>query len=199
MIISGFKILAVGALICLAAVLSRAQQTDFAQIKLSDLAGKQVQSLQKSDAKAIVFLFIQTECPLSNRYAPEIKRLYEKYNSGGVTFWLVYPDKDDSAEKIQKHLAEYDYKIGVLRDVGHKLVKATGVSVTPEAAVFVPSNDGMQMIYRGRIDDRTAAFGKTRPAATTHDLDEVLEMIVSGKPLTNKTTLAIGCSISDLD
>ena len=198
MTISGFKRLAaIIALIYLAAGLSYAQQDDVARVSIADLAGKQVRPLEKSQAKAVVFLFIQTDCPLSNRYAPEIKRIYEKYNSGGVNFWLVYPDRDDSAETIQKHLKEFGYKMGALRDVGYKIVEAAGVSVTPEAAVFVPSKDGMQLIYRGRIDDLVAAFGKTRSEATKHDLDEMLEAIIGGKKVERKITKAIGCYISD--
>jgi hypothetical protein len=54
------------------------------------------------------------------------------------------------------------------------------------------------MVYRGRIDDRFVAFGKTRAAPTTHDLDQILEEIIRGKSISNKTTTAIGCFISDL-
>ena len=187
------------AFIGLMTISNNAQQIDSAQVKARDLSGRQVQPLAKSNTKAIVFLFIQTDCPLSNRYAPEIKRLYEKYNSGGVNFWLVYPDRDDSAATIQKHLKEFGYKLDALRDVGHKIVKASGATVTPETAVFVPSKDGMSLIYRGRIDDLVIAFGKTRAQATKHDLDEVLAAIIGGKTLASKTTTAIGCYISDLD
>ena len=190
---------AAGALIFLTAIFSSGQTIDAEQSQATDLAGKQVQPLQKIQGKAVVFLFIQTACPISNRYAPEIKRLYEKYASDGVSFRLVYPDKDDSAQMIRKHLKEYDYKMDALRDSRRELVKATGVNVTPEAAVFIPAGDGVRMVYRGRIDDLVAAFGKTRPAPTAHDLDETLENILSGKPVTSKTTVAIGCSISDLD
>jgi hypothetical protein len=70
----------------------------------------------------------------------------------------------------------------------------TGVRVTPEAAVFVSG----QIVYRGRIDNRYVAFGKTRPAPTAHDLEAALETILKGKPVTNATTTAIGCFIPDL-
>ena len=194
---SRFKKLVIAmTVIFLAMTAIRAQQIDFAQVKARDLSGQQVQPLAKSDAKAVVFIFIQTDCPLSNRYAPEIKRLYEKYNSGVVTFWLVYPDREDSAETIQKHLKEFGYKMDALRDVGLQIVKASGATVTPEAAVFVSSKNGMSLIYRGRIDDLVAAFGKTRAEATKHDLDETLAAITGGKTLESKITKAIGCYIS---
>ena len=196
-----FKKFAVtGLLIFLTAIFGTAQNIDSApEMRATNLAGKTVQPLQKIQGKAVVLLFVQTTCPLSNRYAPEIKRLYEKFGSDGVTFWLVYPDKDDSAAPIRQHLKEFGYKMDALRDSRRELVKATGVNVTPEAAVFMPSNGGVKMVYRGRIDDLVAAFGKTRPAPTTHDLDEMLENILSGKLVSSKTTMAIGCSIPDLN
>lgn len=183
--------------ILLGAVLGSGDQEPSAQLQLLDLKGRQVQPLDATDAKATVFLFIRTDCPISNRYAPEVRRLYEKFASRGVTFWLVYPDGDESVETIRKHLKEYEYHLGVLRDAQHTLVKMTGVRVTPETAVFVPQEAGQRMVYRGRIDDRFVAFGKTRPAPTAHDLEQLLEAILRGRPVPSRTTPAIGCFISD--
>ena len=179
----------------LAAVLVHGNQASSTQLQLLDLMGRRVEPLQATDAKTTVFVFIRTDCPISNRYAPEIRQLYERFASSSVTFWLVYPDPDESVETIRQHLKEYEYHLGVLRDPQHTLVKLAGVRVTPEAVVFVP---GRRMVYRGRIDDRYVAFGKTRPGPTTHDLEQVLEAILEGRPITAKTTTAIGCFISDL-
>jgi len=172
-----------------------AHQGSSTPVRLLDLTGRQIDPFQAAEAKAVVFLFIRTDCPISNRYAPEVRRLDEKFAASGVTFYLVYPDPDESAETIRRHLQEYKYRLGALRDPQHSLVKLTGVRVTPEAAVFAPQR---RMIYRGRIDDRYMAFGQARPTPTTHDLEQVLETIIAGKPITGKTTAAIGCFISDL-
>lgn len=184
--------------ILLGAVLGSGDQAPSEQLQLLDLTGRQVQPLDATDAKATVFLFIRTDCPISNRYAPEVRRLYDKFASRGVAFWLVYLDGDESVETIRKHLKEYEYHLGVLRDPWHTLVKMTGVQVTPETAVFVPQEAGHRMVYRGRIDDRYVAFGKTRPAPTAHDLEQLLEAILRGRPVPSRTTPAIGCFISDL-
>lgn len=165
-----------------------------AQLRLLDLSGQAVDPLQADKGKAVVVLFIRTDCPISNRYAPEVRRLYEKFAANGVTFWLVYPDPDETVEMIRQHIKEYDYHLGALRDPGHALVKMTGVRVTPEAAVFL----SRRLVYRGRIDNRYVAFGKARPAPTIHDLEQVLETILKGKTITNETTTAIGCFIPDL-
>ena len=175
------------------------QQTEARLARASDLEGRQVQPLHDTKAKAVVLFFVQTSCPISNRYAPEIKRLYDKFASAGVIFWLVYPDGDDTLRIIRRHRQEYGYKLGALRDAKHHLVQATGASVTPEAAIFVPSKDGPQLIYRGRIDDRVVTFGKTRPAPTTRDVEQVLNEILSGQTVTLKTTVALGCAIPVLD
>ena len=65
---------------------------------------------------------------------------------------------------------------------------------TPEAAVFA---DG-ELVYRGRIDDRFVDFGKTRAAATTHDLAFALQAILDGRPVPESRTRAVGCFIPEL-
>ena len=183
------------AAILLVAVVVCADEPAATDLRLPDLDGRQIEPLRAKDAKAIVFIFIRTDCPLSNRYAPEVRRLHDKFAKSGVRFWLVYPDPGESGEIIRNHIKEYEYRLSALRDPEHKLVKITGAQVTPEAAVFLP---GGRLVYRGRIDDRYVALGKARPGPTTRDLEQVLEAILEGKKVTNKTTAAIGCFIPDL-
>ena len=166
-----------------------------AQSRLLDLNGQEVDPLQDATARAIVMIFIRTDCPISNRYAPEIRRLHEKFASSGVAFWLVYPDAGEAVEVIRQHVKDYEYRLRVLRDPRHALVKMAGVRVTPEAAVFVAG----RLVYRGRIDNRFVAFGKARPAPTAHDLEDVIAAVLKGRtPATEITTPAVGCFISDL-
>ncbi len=180
-------------LMTLAAAAGAGYQAPSPQLKLLDLQGRQVDPFGQSDARATVFIFLRSDCPISNRYAPEVRRLTEKFAHSSMTFWLVYPDPDESAGTISKHVKEYDYRLRVLRDPRKALVKMTGVRVTPEAAVFL---SGGRMVYRGRIDDRYVDFGKVRPAPTTRDLEQVLEAIVEGRTVASKTTPAVGCFIS---
>ena len=170
-------------------------EAPFTRLQLSDLTGRQVDPLQTTDARATVFLFTRTDCPISNRYAPEVRRLYDKFASSNVAFWLVYLDREESVEAIRRHKGEYEYTFGALRDPQHALVRMTGARVTPEAAVFVP---GGRMVYRGRIDDRYVDFGRTRPAPTKRDLEDVLEAVLEGRQIATTTTTAVGCFIQDL-
>ena len=165
---------------------------------LLDVAGDSVRPLSEPAARAVVFLFARTDCPISNRYAPEVRRIHEKFAGRGVQFWMVYPDPDESAEAIQEHLREYGYRMEALRDTHHALVALTGARVTPEAALFVPGPAGARMVYRGRIDDRYVDFGLTRPAATVHDLEGALGAVLEGRPVPVRETTAVGCFIPEL-
>src|SRR5687767_11028119 len=71
-----------------------------------DLAGRTFDPFADADSKAIVFVFISTDCPISNRYAPEIRRVEEAFARSGVRMWLVYADADTSAEAIRKHIKD---------------------------------------------------------------------------------------------
>ena len=159
-----------------------------------DLEGRQVDPLKQTDAKATVFLFTRTDCPISNRYTPELQRLQAKFQSDNVRFWLVYSDPDESVKAIREHVKEYGYSWGVLRDLEHGLVRKTQVRVTPEAAVFVSG----RMVYRGRIDDRYVDFGKARAKPTQHDLEQALQATLEGRPVERAMTPAVGCFIPDL-
>lgn len=145
-------------------------------------------------AKGTVLLFVSVDCPVSNRYAPEVIRLHGRFAAQGIAFWIVYPNPAETAATITTHLKDYRYPAGALRDPRHEFVKAAGISMTPEAAVF--DRDG-RMVYRGRIDDRYVNIGLERPQPTRRDLEEVLTAVASGSPVTPRMTQAVGCYVAD--
>jgi hypothetical protein len=144
--------------------------------------------------KAVVLVFTRTDCPVSNRYAPEVEKLYKAYRPKGVDFWLVYPERDLSHEAIEHHRKEYAYSVPALPDPDHTYVARAHVTTTPEAAVFVQGS----LVYHGRIDDRYIDFGKARQQPTQRDLDQVLRSVVAGEHVRPYETKAIGCAIADL-
>jgi hypothetical protein len=160
-----------------------------------DLAGNAVDPLKSSPGKAVILIFVRTDCPISNRYAPTIQRLSAQY-AHKAAFWLVYPARHESPEMIRKHEQEFGYKLRALRDVQHRLVKQSRVAITPEAAVFDASH---RLVYHGRIDDLYEDFGHARRVPTTHELDDAVQAAISGKTLAADAVPAVGCYISDLE
>lgn len=165
-----------------------------ASARLADLDGRSVEPLAAlRDAKALVYVFTSVECPIANRYAPELERLRKTFSPRGVAFALVYPNADETPETIRAHVAEYGLGFEALRDSRHDLVRAVGATVTPEAVVIGKNG---ALAYRGRIDDRFVDFGETRPRATRHDLADAIEAVLAGRKPETGETKAIGCFIA---
>ncbi|HJS59811.1 MAG TPA: redoxin domain-containing protein [Vicinamibacteria bacterium] len=170
-----------------------------ADLQPLDLDGRPVAALPAAGGPTTVFLFARTDCPIMNRYAPELRRLHDRFEPKGMRFWLVYPDPGETPEAVRRHAAEFSYGMAPLRDPRHSLVRLAGARVTPEAAVFVGDARGPRLVYRGRIDDRHVAFGNTRPAPTSRDLENVLAALAERKAVSTRTTTAIGCAIAPLE
>ena len=182
----------IGAVVLVATLTSSLTAAD---VRLRDLDDRLIDPFQASvTTKAVVFLFVSVECPISNRYAPDVRRLHDKFSAQGVTFSLVYPNPIEPVAAIRRHLSDYRYPMRALRDPRHELVKIAGASITPEAAVFDPRG---RLLYHGRIDDRYVSLGVERPVATRYDLDEVLTDITAGRAPRQTSTQAVGCFIAD--
>lgn len=159
-----------------------------------DLDGRTVNPLAADSGKIVVLIFLRRDCPVSGRYAPVIQQISQRY-SDRANFWLVYPDKSDSPQQIRKYLQDYGYHLPALRDPEHVLVKFGHAQITPEVAVFDGSH---QLLYDGRIDNWYVDFFRTRPAPTTHELDDALRAVLAGKPVPKNEVRGVGCYISDL-
>ena len=159
---------------------------------LLDIDGIAHGTLENSESEVTLLFFLGTTCPISAQYAPEIIDICRDYESKGTACLLVFPEPSASSANLREYLREFGYKSPALLDESHALVKKTGATVTPEAAVFSRSG---KMLYRGRIDDRHASLGVSSPAASRQDLRDSLNAIVTGKPVASPLTEAVGCFI----
>ena len=160
-----------------------------------DLKSQPIDPLAVQPPRVTVLLFTRSDCPISNRYAPEVQRIVQRFTPAGVDFWLVYADPDEEPEAIRQHLRDYGYDLPVARDMEHELVRLTGARVTPEAVVF---NTEMRMVYRGRIDNRYEDFDVKRNTPSKNDLTEALQSVLAGADPATPRTKAVGCYIADL-
>jgi peroxiredoxin len=159
---------------------------------LRDAAGVERSHQEWQGKKAVVLLFVATECPVSNFYSPEFSRIAKSYADRGVVVYGVHSDPAVSAAEAAQHAQEYGLKFPVLLDPQQKLAAAVGAQKTPEA--FVLSTEG-KVIYHGRIDDRYSSTGKRRDEPTSRDLEAALDAVLAGKLPEVRETKAFGCPL----
>jgi hypothetical protein len=161
----------------------------------TDLQGHPVERLTSAATRVVVLIFAATDCPISNRYVPEIARLDRSYNGKNVVFWWVFPNPGDTLAVVQKHARDFSVATPALIDSRQALVRTAHAAVTPEAAVFTVENGNLHEVYHGRIDDRYSKLGQERPQASHHDLEEVIRAALSGRTIPESSGGAVGCSI----
>jgi peroxiredoxin len=159
---------------------------------LRDTAGVEHTMREWSAAKAAVVFFVTIDCPIGNSYVPEMNRIREAYGPRGVVTWAVQADPSVPQAAVAKYAADYRYSFPLLLDPEQILVRHTGATITPQAAVLSPEG---KLLYLGRIDNRVEDFGKSRLKATVADLRNAIDQVLAGRPVSPDRTKSIGCSI----
>ena len=160
-----------------------------------DLNGKALSSLSAPGTAVVVLFFLATDCPVSNRYQPEISRLGREFAGKHVSMWIVYPNPAETASEVRSHQQQYGQGVPALLDPGQALARLAGARMTPEAAVFRVGPEGLREVYRGRIDDRYLSLGQQRPQATRRELEEAIRAALAGTAVRPAGGGAVGCAI----
>jgi AhpC/TSA family len=164
--------------------------------QVRDVDGK-ARNLFAPDGIANVLLFVASDCPISNGYAPEIQRICRDYSTKGVACSLVYEDVSIDASRVRAHRDAYGYKnMPAVIDGDRAIAERAKAAVTPQAVVV--GKDG-NVKYRGRIDNQYAALGKPRRVVTVHDLRDALDAVLAGRAVAHPETEALGCFISKIE
>ncbi len=162
-----------------------------ADFTFQDVDGQRHSLYGYKDRKAIVIVFVGTECPIANLYLPRLVELHKQYAAKGVQFLAINSNDQDSAAAVAAHARERKLPLTVAKDADHKAADALGARRTPEAFLL----DSRHVIrYRGRIDDQ---YGYTyrRPAPTRSELKDAIEELLAGKTITTPETEVRGCLI----
>lgn len=163
-----------------------------ANFSLKDVNGKSWALKDAQNQKAVVVLFIGTQCPINNAYMRRLNELQSEYGSKSVQIVAINSNRHDTPERMAEHVKEHKLTFPVLKDEGNRMADAFGARRTPEA--FVLDAQG-QIRYQGRIDDQFG-IGYQRPQPTRKDLVEAIEELLAGKPVTTASTPVAGCLIA---
>jgi thiol-disulfide isomerase/thioredoxin len=143
-------------------------------------------------ARAVVVVFLGTQCPVNNSYVPTLIALHQRYSARGVVFLGVNSNQLDDVAAVAKHAKEFAIPFPVLKDDGAVIADRFRAERVPEAFVL---DGSLAVRYRGRIDDQ---YGKgiKRAKANKHDLAEAIDSVLAGKAVTRPITEVVGCPIS---
>lgn len=143
--------------------------------------------------KALVIIFMCNHCPYVQAQWIRMVELQNKYKDQGVQFIGInanynpdYPE--DSFEKMKEYAQEYGMNFPYLMDESQEVARSYKAQCTPD--IFVYDAD-QKLAYHGRIDDSW----KDGDAATTHELDDALAVLATGKQPTEEQYPSMGCSI----
>lgn len=161
----------------------------------SDQDGHPVSMMSPVHTRAVVLYFIASDCPISNRTLPEMKRVQAEFRDEAVQFWYVYPNATQTPQSIREHLSSFVVGGVALTDPHERLARLTGAKWTPESAVLVPDKGGLRTVYVGRVDDRYLGIGKERPQATQHDLEDAVSAVLAGRKPKPPGGPSVGCGI----
>lgn len=154
---------------------------------LEDYDGVKHSLADFKDSKAIVVMFIATQCPVSNAYNTRMVELVKDYKGKSVAFLGINSNKQESAEEVKDHAKKNSFEFTILKDWKNVIADKLEASVTPEIYVL---NSNFELLYHGRIDD-----SQRTEKISSRDLREALDEILVGKEVSTATTKAFGCTI----
>jgi peroxiredoxin len=154
--------------------------------------GKKWSLAAQKGRKAVVIVFLGTECPVNNQYLPRLAELHDAYSDKGVAFVAVNSNALDTPTRIAAHAKANAIPFPVLKDSGNVVADDFGARRTPEAFVLSP---GGKVLYQGRIDDQFG-IGFKRKEPTRRDLSAALDAVLADKEVPTPRTEAPGCLIA---
>ena len=153
--------------------------------------GKTV-AYKPGDGKVSVVVFTCNQCPYAKAFEPRLIELAKQYQPKGVVFYAIDPNDEaqyavESLAEMKARAVEKGYPFPYLKDGDSAIARAYGARVTPHVYVI---DGGGTLRYRGYVDD-SAKADERRTTGLSNALDDLL----AGKPVSNQTTRAFGCTI----
>lgn len=170
---------------------SQSDKIKFEDFTLQDYDGKNYSLSDFKNSKAIVIIFVSTQCPVSNDYNSRMEKLYKEYSQKEIAFLGINSNKEEQVEEIKEHAKKNNLSFIILKDYGNKIADKFKASYTPEVFVLSPE---FELLYHGRIDD-----SRKIKNVKSEDLRNALDEILAGKEVTVKKTKAFGCTIKRVE
>jgi len=164
--------------------------------KLKNIDNKMVSLADYKDAKGFIVVFTCNHCPFAKAYEDRIIALDTKYRTKGYPVIAINPYDptavaEDNFETMQQRAKAKNYAFPYLVDETQNIAKTYGATRTPHVFVLQKSGTDYIVKYEGAIDDNS----DDASAVKEKYVENAVDALLSGKPVTTTTTKAIGCGI----
>lgn len=167
-----------------------------ADFKLKNIDGKMVSLSDFKKAKGFIVVFTCNHCPYAKKYEDRIVALDKKYKEAGYPVIAINPNDpnvqpEDGFQQMITRAKEKGFTFPYLVDEGQKVYPQYGATKTPH--VFILQKEGAKNIvkYIGAIDNNYDDPNDV----SEHYVQDAMDALLSGKPVANTKTVAIGCTI----
>lgn len=160
---------------------------------LSIFLGKPIngQAQAKKEApKGHVLVWLNADCPLSQKGALSLKNMYKQYADSNIRFLAIFPENHKN--RAQKFMQSCGLSFPFIIDHRDRLTKQFGATTTPEAVLLNPTQ---QVMYQGQIDNLLISTESFRLQATEFYLKDALQAFLRQERITLEKTEPIGSVI----
>ncbi len=149
-----------------------------------------------TSAKGFIVVFTCNHCPFAKAYEERIIGLNTKYASLGYPVIAINPNDpkqvdEDSYSNMQARAKTKNYAFPYLMDETQDVAHAYGAAHTPQVFVLQKSGNDFIVKYTGAIDDNSDDAN----AVKSKYVEDAVNALLAGKPVTTPSTKAIGCGI----
>ena len=165
------------------------------QLTATDAVTGKVQELGAMvKGKGMVLIFHSLNCPFAKMYEERIKYLRSTFQSQGMSFALINPEVTTSEADqlpLRAYIDQSGLNMSYLIDAGQVWTKKFEATKIPEVMVLVPGPNGLEIKYRGAIDNNPQA----ESAVSERHLERALNQILKGETPMAAQVRPVGCNI----
>ena len=145
------------------------------------------------DSQVLVVFFTCNHCPFVLGSDEVTRKTAEKYAKRGVTFVGINANSkithpNDSFEHMVERMEEHKFPWRYLYDESQEVALAYGALRTPHFYIFDADH---KLVYTGRAVDNP----KDTAQMTVNDLENALDELLAGKPITTPVSNPLGCNV----
>ncbi len=151
----------------------------------------QTRAIENIKPRAIILVWRDLDCPVSQKYAPRLKSLQEEFAllAADVSFVYLFPGTAHTVAELKADMAEHGHKGLLAQDPEGTLARALRLRTTAEVFVL---DKARTLRYRGAIDDQYG-IGYQKNAPEHHYLRDAVRAVLDQHVVAIPATTAPGC------